>query len=205
MPMYNLIEYSDDYSKTSGILFQYCRDVPAVDHNGAVTDLTEANATDTFNLKEKVTDQTGDKGTNNVEIMVPLKYLSKFCSENCVIVANNLAAQATTISIIYVPVVTLSTQDNTKLLEKLKSGFKRTINWNKYQAKVSTAGVNQYFDFLIDPSFQGVNTLFDLPFENEEQRASYKRYYLPTKEIKNDVMINWQNLFDQPIRNNLIT
>ena len=119
--------------------------------------------------------------------------------------ANNLAAQATTISIIYVPVVTLSTQDNTKLLEKLKSGFKRTINWNKYQAKVSTARVNQYFDFLIDPSFQGVNTLFDLPFENEEQRASYKRYYLPTKEIKNDVMINWQNLFDQPIRNNLIT
>ena len=190
MPMYNLIEYSDDYSKTSGILFQYCRDVPAVDHNGAVTDLTEANATDTFNLKEKVTDQTGDKGTNNVEIMVPLKYLSKFCSENCVIVANNLAAQATTISIIYVPVITLSTQDNTKLLEKLKSGFKRTINWNKYQAKVSTARVNQYFDFLIDPSFQGVNTLFDLPFENEEQRASYKRYYLPTKEIKNDVMIN---------------
>ena len=90
--MYNLIEYSDDYSKTSGILFQCCRDVPAVDHNGAVTDLTEANATNTFNLKEKVTGQTGDKGTNNVEIMVPLKYLSKICSENCVIVANHLAA-----------------------------------------------------------------------------------------------------------------
>ena len=84
----------------------------------------------------------------------------------------------------------MSTQDNTKLLEKLKSGFKRTINWNKYQAKVSIARVNQYFDFLIDPSFQGVNTLFDLPFKNEEQRASYKRHHLPTKEIKNDVMIN---------------
>ena len=92
--------------------------------------------------------------------MVPLIYLSNFwrtlemplinCeinldlnrSENCVIVAKNVAAQATTFSItdtkLYVPVVTLSTQDNAKLLEQLKSGFKRTINWNKYQPKIST-------------------------------------------------------------------
>ena len=65
---------------------------------------------------------------------------------------------------LYVPVVTLSTQNNAKLLEQLKSGFKRTINWNKYQSKISTEAQNQYLDFLINPSFQRVNRLFVLPF-----------------------------------------
>ena len=122
--------------------------------------------------------------------MVPLKYLSIFAelSENCVIVAIDLTAQATTLSItntkLYVPVVYLSTRDNAKPLEQLKSGFKKAINWNKYQSEVSTERPNQYLDFLIDPSFQGVNRLFVLSFENEAQRKSYKRYYLPTREIK---------------------
>ena len=66
--------------------------------------------------------------------------------------ATNGAAQATTFSItdtnIYVPVVTLSTQDNAKLLEQLKSGFKRTNNWNKFQPKLSPERPNQYLDFL---------------------------------------------------------
>ena len=63
---------------------------------------------------------------------------------------------------LYVPVVTLSTQDNAKLLQQLKSGFKRTINWNKYQSKVSTEPQNQYLDFLIIPSFQGAKRFFAL-------------------------------------------
>ena len=148
--------------------------------------------------------------------MVALKYLSNFwrtlkmplinCeinldlnwSKNCVIEANNVS---TTFSItdtrIYVQVVTLSTQDNTKLLEELKSGFKRTINWNKYQPKVSTKRQNQYLDFLIDPSFQGGNRLFVLSFEHEAQRIRVKRYYFPTIEIKKyNVMIDGQNFFD---------
>ena len=100
--------------------------------------------------------------------MVPLKYLSNFwrtlempfinyeialdlnSSKNCVIVATNIAAQATcsiTDAKLYVPVVILSTQDNIKPLEQLKSGFKRTTNWNKYQTKVSTERQNQYLDF----------------------------------------------------------
>ena len=79
MPMYNLIEYSGNYSKTFGILWQYCRDVPAVNDDGAITDFTEASAsTDSFNLKVKLTSQTGNNGTRNVEIMVQLKYLSNF-------------------------------------------------------------------------------------------------------------------------------
>ena len=64
MSMYNLIEHSDNYSKASGILFQFCRDVLAVDNDGAVTDFTDTNATDSFNLKVKLTGQTGD----NVQI-----------------------------------------------------------------------------------------------------------------------------------------
>ena len=124
--------------------------------------------------------------------MVPLKYLSSFWRTlempliNCEIshiltwsykcVLSN-DTKATTFEIadtkLYVPVLILSTQDNAKLHELLKSGFKRTINWNKYQPKVSPERPNQYLDFLIDPSFQGVNRLFVLSFENEED-STYK-------------------------------
>ena len=113
--------------------------------------------------------------------MVPLKYLTNFrrtlempliiCeiildlnwSKNCFIVVNN-SNQDTTYSItntkVYVPVATLSTQYVAKLLdEQLKSGFKRTINWNKHQSKISTGRPNQYLDYLMDPSFEGVNML----------------------------------------------
>ena len=63
--------------------------------------------------------------------------------------------------------------------------------------------MNQYLDFLIDPSFEGVNRLFSLPFENEAQRTNYTQHYLPTRVIKNYVIIDGQNFFDQPKRNNL--
>ena len=160
------------------VLWQYCRDVPAVNNDGAIIEFTEANATDSLNLKEKLTGQTNNNSTKCVEIMAPFKYLINFwknlempsisCeitldliwSENCVIVATNVAAQTTKFSItgakLYVHVVTLLTQDSAKLLEQLKSGFKRTINWNEYQTKVSTQRQNQYLDFLTDSSFQGV-------------------------------------------------
>ena len=85
---------------------------------------------------------------------------------------------------LYVPVVTLSTQDNAKLLQQLKSGFKRTINWNKYQSDPKTYAQNQYLNHLVDPSFQGVNRLFVLSFENENGRTSHSEYYLPKVEIK---------------------
>ena len=157
MPMYNLIEYSDNYSKTSGSLWQYCKDIPAVDNNNSIADFAENNLTDSFNFKVKMTGQTGDDGTKNVKIMVRLKYISNFwralempsinCeinliltwSTNCVIVSTNAANQIATFEItdtkLYVPVVTLSTQDNSKLLQQLKLGFKRVISWNKYLSK----------------------------------------------------------------------
>ena len=77
MPTYIFIEYSDNYSKASGILWQYCRDEPAI--NAAIVDFNAVNATtDSFEIKEKITGGTSDDGTKNVEIMVPLKYLSNF-------------------------------------------------------------------------------------------------------------------------------
>ena len=110
MPMYNLIEYSDNYSKTSRSLWQYFKDIPAVNNNGDIVDFNGANATDSFNFKAKITGQTDDDGEiNNVEIMVPLKYLNNFWrttemplinfevniiltwSKNCVIVYTNVA------------------------------------------------------------------------------------------------------------------
>ena len=79
MPMYNLIEYSDNYSKTSGSLWQYCKDKPAVNNAGNIVDFTATNTTDSFKFKTKITGQTNNDGEiNGVEIMVPLKYLSNF-------------------------------------------------------------------------------------------------------------------------------
>ena len=139
MPMYNLIEYSNNYSKTSGSLWQYCKEIPAVNNDGNIVDFNGANATDSFNFKTKITGQTDNNGRiDNVEIMVPLKYLSNFwrtlemslinCevefilnrSTDCVIISTNVANQNPTFTItetnLYAPVVTLSTQDNAKLL-----------------------------------------------------------------------------------------
>ena len=78
MPLYNLLESSPSYEKTSGSLWQYCKDISAVDNNNAIISFTDNNITDLFNFKVKMTGQTGDDGTKNVEIMVSLAYLSVF-------------------------------------------------------------------------------------------------------------------------------
>ena len=164
------------------------------------------NTTDLFNFKVKITGQTGDDGTKDVEIMVPLKYLSNFwrtlemplinCEVNliltwsstCVLIATNVQNQNATFVItdtkLYVPVVTLSTQENPKFLQQLKSGFKRVINWNKYLSKPELLAQNPNLNHLVEPSFQGVNRLFVLAFENDDDRTSDDQYYLPTVEIK---------------------
>ena len=99
-----------------------------------------------------------------------------------------------------VPVVALSTEDNAKLFQQFKSGFKRTISWNKYEWSIKTFAQNRYLNYLINPSFQGVNRLFVLSFENENDRTSHSTYYLPKVEIKDyNVMIDGRNFFDQPI------
>ena len=78
MPLYNLLEYSPAYEKTPGSLWEYCKDIPAVDNSNAIVNFTDNNLTDSFNFKVKITGQIGDDGTKNVEIMVLLKYLNNF-------------------------------------------------------------------------------------------------------------------------------
>ena len=131
-------------------------------------------------------------------------------SASCVIISTNVENQVPTITItetnLYVPVVTLSTWDNAKLLPQWKSGFKRTISWNKYLSKTELLGQNLNLNHLIETSFQGISRLFVLAFEDDAQRANNKRYYLPNVEIEDyNVIIDGKNLFHQPIRNNKIT
>ena len=131
MPIYNLIEYSNNYSKTSGSLWQY----------------DNLENYESFKSKMKITENTpADGNTKDVEIIVQLKYLSNFWrtfempwSKDCVI-TNSTGAGKFEIkdTKLYVPVVTLSTQDNAKLLQQLKSDFRRTIDWNKYQSNIKT-------------------------------------------------------------------
>ena len=138
MPMYNLIEYSDNYSKISGSLWKYYKDDP----NYNLTD------SESFKSKVKITRKTpNNRNTKDVEIIVPLKYLSNFgktlemplinCevnliltwSKDCVITNSTGEGKfAITETKLYVPVVTLSTKNNEKLLQQLKSGFKKTIS-----------------------------------------------------------------------------
>ena len=214
MPMYNLIEYSDNYVKTTGSLWQYFRD----ESND------EIRNSKSFKSKIKITGKTPvNDNEKDVKIMVPLKYLRNFwrtlemplinCEVNlilistCVITNSNVAGTfEITDTKLYVPVVTLSIQENTKLLQQLKSGFKRVINWNKYLSKPEVLGQNPNLNHLIQASFQGVNRLFVLAFENDEDRTDHEKSYLPTVEIKDyNIVINGENFFDQPIKNNKAT
>ena len=183
MPMYNLIEYSDNYSKTSGSLWKYYKDDPN-------DNLANSKS---FKSKVKITGKTPNNGnTKDVEIIVPLKYLNNFwrtlemplinCevnliltwSKDCVITNSTGEGKfVITETKLYVPVVTLSTKDNGKLLQQLKSGFKKIISWNKYESSIKTLAQNRYLNYLINPSFQGVNRLFISSFENDNDRTSH--------------------------------
>ena len=155
MPMYNLIEYSGNYAKTSDSLGKYCRDEPG-------KNITNSES-ETF--KSRFTN-TGNAGTVNVKIAVPSKFLSNFWRAlemlpiNCEITldltwsSNHViykVGRATTFEVtdtkLYVPVMTLSTQGNEKLLQQLKSDFKRTLNWNKYQSKLSMQTQNRLLNW----------------------------------------------------------
>ena len=206
MPMYNLIEYSDNYAKTSGSLWQCYRDEP----NDNLAD------SESFKSKIKITGKTPATGNEkDVEIIIPLKYLSNFwrtiempfinckvnliltCSSACVITnSTGVGTFKITDAKLYVPVVTLSTEDNSNLLQQLKSDFKRTVNWNEYLSKPELLRTNPNLNHLVEPSFQGVNRPFVLAIENDTQRTSHPGYYLPNVEIKNyNVIINEKNFF----------
>ena len=186
MPMYSLIEYSDNYSKTLGSLRQYYGD----QSNDNITE------SEPFKSKIEITGKLPDvRNTKNVELSVPLKYFINFwrtlkislinCELSLILTwsknrATSSATEATEFVITdtkrCVPVVTLSTENNIKQWNELESGFKRTVNQNKCQPKLTDQEQNRYFDYLINPRFQRVNRLFVLLFENRTDNKVRIKY-----------------------------
>ena len=178
MPMYNLIEYSDNYQDSSAILYQYKRDEPP--EANAVADLTVNNSS---SFKHKVSllgnpVLDGNITKRSVKVVVPLKYLSNFFRSlemlliNCKIklnltwkkecVLSNQDGAAVFIindTKMYVPVVTLSKEDNKDFIEQQNEGVQRSIYWNEYKTKEinENADANVFKYINLDPSFQGVN------------------------------------------------
>ena len=179
MPMYNLIEYSDNYQDSSAT--QYKRDEPP--EANAINDLT-ANNSSSFNYKISLLG-----GRNivsgivrvNAKVLVPLKYLSNFFRSlempliNCKVKLNLTWKKECVLSTdvgnavfiindtkMYVPAVTLSKEDNTDFIEQQNKGFQRSIYWNEYKTKEinENADANVFKYINLDPSFQGVNRLF---------------------------------------------
>ena len=237
--MYNFLEYSKNYEKTSGCLFNYYRDEPneveIANDNGAIN--ISIRNSKSFDYKSKI---AGTLAANVLEkevtIAIPLKYLGDFwrsldiplinCEitlvlfwyKECVLVGRThrdppAAAPAFITSPenakfeitdckLYVPIVTLSAENDNNLLEQLKPGFKRSIKCNKYMSQMSNQNKNNNLNYLIDPTFSNVNRLFVLSFENEDDRTSYYKYYVPTVEIKDyNVLIDGNAYFELPVKN----
>ena len=209
MPMYNLLEYSDNYQDSTGSLYKFKRDEPP----GANANV--ANDTTSLVYKSKLISGTDDNNVNNVKLVVPLKYVSSFFRSlemslvNCkidleltwhkdCIISSTYAAAGQVVSFmitntkLYVPVVTLSTKDNNNFTKQLKDAFKRSISWNKYVSKPYTeqaaykTGITR---FALDAAFQGVNRLFVLAFEdtraNEAADAPAPRNLVANRVIRN--------------------
>ena len=99
------------------------------------------------------------------------------------------------------PVVTLSTENDKTLLEQLRTGFKRTIKWNKYRSEMTNQTKNNNLNYLIDPTFNKINRLLVLSFENENDRTSFSKYYVPNVQKKDfKLLIYGKRFFEMPIK-----
>ena len=102
---------------------------------------------------------------------------------------------------LYVPVVTLSKDDEIKLLTNLKSGFKREIIWNKYRSQMTTEETKNNLNILVDPTFTNVNRFFVLAYPTADNRQLFSNFYLPNVMVKDyNVIINKLAFFDVPIK-----
>ena len=234
MPMYNLIEYSNNYQDSSATLYQYKRDELPDDN----VNLTADNSTSfgyKVNLLGNIAAADPDNprvGRLNVKIVVPLKYVSNFFRSlempliNCKIklnltwkkeCASSTAADDAVFIIndtkLYVPVVTLSKEDNKDFIEQQNKGFQRSIYWNEYKTKEQTedANANATKYINLDPSFQGVNRLLIMAYnrlapanDNQFNKDSQQIYYLPRNDLnKYNVIIDGRNFYDNPIENDI--
>ena len=140
------------------------------------------------------------------------------CNKNCVItslerrqvdagppIVRDNAPTGATLTIndckLYIPVVTLSKDDEIKSLTNVKSGFSGEIEWNKYRSQMSTEAINNNLNILIDPTFTNVNRLFFLAYQTADDRQSFSQCYLPKVMVKNfNVIIDKLAFFDLPIK-----
>ena len=222
MPMHNLIEYSDNYSDTSGSLWQFKRDEIEGDVDLTVDAQHIPNNSSSFKNKSSfITNKNG------VKIVVPLKYLSNFwrslemplinCKvelslkwyENCILSSAGTAATFTiTDTKLYVPVVTLKTEDNAKLSKLLNEGFKRSVYWNKYKIILKDYPLNEELRERLDATFQGVSKLFVIAYQrgddNYVNEEAFNKYFLPKITIeKYNVEIDGRNFYDQSINDSI--
>ena len=228
MPMYNLTEYSDNYQDSSATLYQYKRDEPP--ENNAVADLTADNSS-SFKYKFSLLGNPVPDGNalkRIVKVVVPLKYLSNFFRSlempliNCKIKLNLTWKKEYVLSTgvgeavfiindtkFYIPVVTLSKEDNKDFIEQQNKGFQRSIYWNEYKTKEinENADANVFKYINLDPSFQGVNRLFVMAYNRENgqsTRNGQQKYYLPRIDLeKYNVIIDGRNFYDNPIENDI--
>ena len=232
MTMYNLIEYSDNYQDSSATLYQYKRDEPPEDD--AVADLT-ANNSNSFRYKIKLLGNipqlaadAARVGRLNVKIVVPLKYLSNFFRSlempliNCKIKLNLTWKKECVLSTdagdavfiindtkMYVPLVTLSKEDNKNFIEQQNKGFQRSIYWNEYKTKEinEDADANVFKYINLDPSFQGVNRLFVMAYNRangQPTRNGQRKHNLPRISLnKYNVIIDGRNFYDNPIESDI--
>ena len=228
MPMYNLIEYSDNDQDSSATLYQHKRDEPPEDD--AVADLTADNS---ISLKYKISLLGNPVVVNNtarinVKVVVPLKYLSNFFRSlemsliNCKIKLNLTWKKECVLSTgdgnavfiindtkMYVPVVTLSKEDNKDFIEQQNKGFQRSIYLNEYKTKEINehADANVFKYINLDPSFQGVNRLFVMAYNRangQPTRNGQQKYYLPRIDLeKYNVIIDGRNFYDNPIESDI--
>ena len=215
MPMYILIEYSDNYTDSSGSLYQFKRDESPMNDAGNHLNVALENSTSfkyKANLLEKATDDGGNnRSLKNAEIVVPLKYLSNFF-RSLEIPNNRETIFKITSKELYVPIVVLSTKDDVNLTKQLNEGFKRSVYWNEYKSKIKTINLdnNNTTRFPLDASFQGVNRFLVLAFDktnNDDKKAerdSHRKCFLPRVDITNyNVLIDGRNFYGQPINDQI--
>ena len=222
MPMYNLIEYSDNYQDSSATLYQYKRDEPPEDN--AIADLT-VDTSSSFKYKISLLGNpvvANNIAKRSVKVVVPLKYLSNFFRSlempliNCKIKLNLtwknecvLSNQAGNDTKMYVPVVTLSKEDNKDFIEQQSKGFQRSIYWNEYKTKEinENADANVFKYINLDSSFQGVNRLFVMAYnrvDGQPTRNGQQKHYLPRIDLnKYNVIIDGRNFYDNSIESDI--
>ena len=232
MPMYNLLEYTKNYRKTTVSLWNNYRDEPSnpLSSNSKSFKYKISVTGNTYNLCVGDAGYDANKvGKNQTEVVILLKHLSNFwttlniplinCEIELILTWSKICALADMTAAnnpptklefqkadkkLYVPVVTLSKENDQKLLKQLISGFKRTVKWNTYRSQMTIQSRNNNLNYLIDQTFTKVKRLFVLSFARTatgDHRDSFSHYYVLNVRTKDfNVLIDGKSFFNMPVK-----